>query len=355
MGLEIGREFETSGRTREVSLKEGLKQVSDAWPLLARVRGCYPFKTVYLEARSPFGLWARRKECPVSMEVRVYPDLREERRGLSAMFLNRGGVGTHALRQVGKGRDFEQLREYSPGDDYADIYWKATARRGFPVTKMFQIEKTQEVYVVVDHSRLSAREVDGISDDVVTTQLERFLAAALTLGQVAEQQGDLFGIVSFADRVDNFIRARNGKGHYDACRDALYNLQPSTVSPDFEELVVFLRTRLTRRALVIILTDLSETLTAEAFAEDIPLVTRQHLVMTVALKPSAARPLFTEADAGSPGDVYRDLGGQFLWDELVELQKVLGKQGVQFLLPEHDRLTSDMVTRYLGIKQRQLI
>jgi len=55
----------------------------------------------------------------------------------------------------GKGRDFEKLREYIPGDSLDDIHWKATAKRGHPVTKVFQIERTQEVYVILDASRLS--------------------------------------------------------------------------------------------------------------------------------------------------------------------------------------------------------
>ena len=94
---------------------------------------------------------------PVQSEIRVYPNLLSERKSLAALFLNRGAFGVHAQRQVGKGRDFEKFREYVPGDDYDEIHWKATARRGKPITKVFQIEKTQEVYVIVDASRLSAR------------------------------------------------------------------------------------------------------------------------------------------------------------------------------------------------------
>ena len=96
-------------------------------------------------------------------EIRVYPNLLTERKNLAALFLNRGTFGIHAQRQVGKGRDFEKLREYVPGDGYDEIHWKATARRGRPITKVFQIEKTQEIYVIVDASRLSAREVRSSS------------------------------------------------------------------------------------------------------------------------------------------------------------------------------------------------
>src|SRR5208282_4117081 len=134
------------------------------------------------------------------------------------------------------------------------IHWKATARRGKPITKVFQIEKTQEVYVIVDASRLSAREVQSsrskvqgsmLPDDTQpgilnpepgTSTLERFVTAALVLGLAAERQGDLFGLLTFTDKVEKFVRAKNGKNHYSTCRDALYTLEPKIVTPDFDEL-----------------------------------------------------------------------------------------------------------------------
>src|SRR5205823_6064500 len=86
-------------------------------------------------------------------------NLFNERKHVAALFLRRGQLGTHAQRQAGQGRDFEKLREYVHGDSYDEIHWKASAKRGHPVTKVFQVERTQEVYVIVDASRLSAREV----------------------------------------------------------------------------------------------------------------------------------------------------------------------------------------------------
>ena len=115
------------------------------------------------------------------------PNVFNERKNLAGLFLNRGGLGVHARRQIGKGREFEQLRQYFPGDSYEDLHWKATAKRGMPVTKVFQIERTQEVYVVLDSSRLSSRraqrslrpETAGVDES--GSILERFITAALIM------------------------------------------------------------------------------------------------------------------------------------------------------------------------------
>jgi uncharacterized protein (DUF58 family) len=379
IGIPFDPALDPGGPTREVAPVAGKPATALDWEVRGLRRGRFPVGAVYVEAPSPLGLWVRRVRLPAAMEMRVYPDLGAERRRLSAVFLHRGGGGTHAVRQVGKGREFEQLRDYSRGDDYGDIFWRGTAKRGAPLTKVFQLEKTQEVYVVIDHSRLTARQVGADSPGLAQpedllgkppagdggagaaggvealTSLDRFLSASLALGLVAESRGDHIGVVTFADQVDGFIRAKNGKGHYDACRDALYALAPEEVSPDFEELVVFLRTRLTRRALLVVLTDLSDAMTAEGFIDHLPLLTRQHLVMVVGLRPEAARPLFSDPDAGSVADVYRALSGQFVWEELLEVGRKVEKLGAHFLVPERDALTSEMVGRYLAIKSRQLL
>src|SRR5207247_6971001 len=173
-----------------------------AWPCTPLKRGNYSLVSCHLEAASPWRLWAVRARRSVRTEVRVYPNLFTERKSVAALFLNRGNFGAHALRQVVQGRDFEKLRDYVHGDSYDEIHWKATAKRGRPVTKVFQIERTQEVYVIIDTSRLSARptqaagcrlQVAGLpeghaSPDLqLTTQqptsaLERFVTASLVLG-----------------------------------------------------------------------------------------------------------------------------------------------------------------------------
>lgn len=358
-----------------------------SWTCVPRRRGSYRLDTAYLEAPSPLGFWAIRKTVGVQSELRVYPNLHQERRDLAALFLHRGAFGLHAQRQVGKGRDFEKLREYIPGDGFDEVHWKATAKRGRPITKIFQIERTQEVYVVLDASRLSARatEAEGgaserqsvervaskpwsafnpptlsrsdapRSDAPPASTLERYLTAALVLGLAAEQQGDHFGVLAFSNKVDAFVRAKNGKNHYSACRDALYSIQPQIVTPDFEELFTFIRLRLRHRALLVVLTALDDPVLAQSFVKNIDLVRRQHLVLVNMLPPPGVAPVFSDARAGSVDDLYQHLGGHLLWQKLRELEKVLQRRGVHFSLLQNERLSAQLVSQYLNVKQRQLI
>src|SRR5262245_44616349 len=164
-------------------------------------RGRFLLSKCYLQRPSRLRLWNLRQVIALQSELRVYPDLITGRRKVAAIFLPHGRFGFRQHRQVGKGREFEKLREYIPGDGVEDIHWKATAKRGRPVTKVYQIERTQEVYVIIDSSRLSAR----LSGDM--SILERFITAGLILCLAAARQSDLFGLVTFSDKVHRFIRA----------------------------------------------------------------------------------------------------------------------------------------------------
>lgn len=356
IGLPLPPELPSSSEELLVVLPAGSAQSRLDWPCQPARRGNYRLQRVHLETTSRLGFWAVRGAVPVECEVRVYPNLHEERRHLAALFLNRGAFGLHAQRQVGKGRDFEKLREYIPGDSYDEIHWKATARHGHPITKVFQIERTQEVYVIIDASRLSARPVVGESLDApAQTTLERFLTAALILGQAAEQQGDLFGLLVFSDRVETFLRARNGKAHYSACRDAIHTLEAKPVTPDFDEISAFLRTRLRRRALLVFLTSLDDPVLAESFLNNMTLLAGQHLVLVNMIQPPEARPLFTNDAVAEVDDLYRHLGGHLRWHSLRDLGKTLQRRGVRFSLLENEKLAGELVSQYLGVKQRQLI
>jgi uncharacterized protein (DUF58 family) len=361
VGLAFPKEIESADEDTWTKLPAGTPLCGIACSCVPQKRGSYTLDACYLETPSGLGLWAIRSVLPARCELRVYPDLIREGKKVAAQFLNREGVGVHRQRQVGRGREFEKLRDYAPGDDYNEIHWKATARRGHPVTKVFQVERTQEVYVIVDASRLTARPA-GTSDTPEIRNpkseisiLERFVTASLFFGLAAERQGDLFGLVTFSDQVHGFVRAKNGKAHYGACQETLYNLHPRLVTPDFDELCTFLRLRLRRRALLVFLTELDDPVLAETFQRAMNVLRHQHLILVGMLAPAGAKPLFSGPEPASVDDIYERLGGHLIWHGLRELEGSLGRQGVRLSLLNPDNLTAQLTSLYLNVKQRQLL
>lgn len=319
-------------------------------------RGGYAIDAFYAERGSALGLWDLRYKAALSAEVRVYPGVLNEKRSVAAMLLNRPMTGLHPQRQIGQGREFERLREYVHGDSFDSIHWKASARRTRPITKVYQIERAQDIYVIMDASRLSARPAEGgPGGEGHDTVLERFMTAGLILGMAAERQGDMFGLITFSDRVHGFLRASSGRSHFNSCKEALYLLEPSSATPDYDELCSFISTRIRKRALLVFLTSLDDPVLAETFTRNMDIIRKRHLPLVVMVSPGAARPLFTGPAPGGLNDIYSGLGGHLVWHDLQELDKTLRSKGVTFRATGSSGLSLEVLEMYASIKRRQAL
>ena len=295
LGVNLPSGIQTDSPVIEVEALRGESTVD--WPCIARARGDHSLLHLFVEGSSPLGLWLARETRAVELSFRVYPNLRDH--ATATLFLRTANLGMRVRRQVGKGREFENLRPYLPGDSFEDIHWKATARRSFPTVKLFRVEHAQEVYTIVDASRLSSRE--GI--------LESFIEAALHLALVTEKQGDRFGLVTFSDRPHKFVRAGNGMNHFRLCRETIYNLRAQRVSPDFREVFTSLQLNLRRRSLLVFFTSLDDALLAETFERDIPLLARRHVVLVNVRRTAALTPLYAGGTVTDLDAVYGGLAG----------------------------------------------
>ncbi len=322
------------------------------WKTVPHQRGRFQLSRIALAGHSFLGLWEIRSYHPVNSEIRVYPDLLSESGRISALFLQLSRVGTKVRRQVGQGRDFEKLRDYIRGDSLDRIHWKATAKRNKPMSKEYQVERTQEVYVLIDSSRLAGVPVKIPGQDTENL-FEIYIKAALLTSLVARLQGDHFGLCTFSRGVKNFLRANSGKNHFNACREQLFTLEPERVSPDYRELVTFLGNKLHKRALLIILTNLDDPVLAEEFTACMELLNRRHLVVAISANPAFAHPLFEDDEVNEIDDLYRNLAGHLQDQQLKTLARQLRRHGVHLYRPDPARLTIQVIDQYMAIKERQ--
>ncbi|MBT8338929.1 MAG: DUF58 domain-containing protein [Desulfatitalea sp.] len=364
IGLALPPALVSDHEAVRLRLTDGQAEFSVSWPCRAVRRGLHHAAACHIEIPSRWGLWAMRRKFSLTCEVRVYPNLSADQKNLNGLF-NPRELGWRSMRKLGKGREFEQLRDYLPGDSYEDIDWKATARRRFPVTRVFQVEQSQEIYVVLDASLLSRRSAafvrdrrkvkrhDGSND--TTTIFERYITAALVMALTAERAADRYGLLIFGSTPDCFIKAGRGKAHFNACREALYNRMPRKVSPDFDELFTFIGTHLRKRALLVFLTNLDDPLLSENFVAAMRVAARQHLLMVNMFRPPGAYPLFSSKAVDNRQDIYEHLTGHISWTALSDTRRKLRRYGAGFALLEKKQLCSQLVGQYMDVKQRQLL
>ena len=333
--------IESEHITLDIAAPPGASAIN--WPVLCRARGDYALDALHLETPSPWTLWLLRESRPLGFHFRVYPNLRD--RATAALFRKTANAGLRMRQQVGKGREFDNLRHYIPGDSFEDIHWKATARRAFPIVKLYRVEHAQEVYAVIDASRLSMRE--GI--------LDSYVDAALHLALVAERQGDRFGLVTFSDRTHEFVRARNGLDHFRLCRETIYNLRARRVSPGFRDVFNTLQVNLRRRSLLVFFTSLDDALLAETFEREAPIVARRHVMLVNITQTAGMKPLFAGDPPSTIDALYDNLAGQMMWNRMRTLQLALQNRGIRLYMVDSGRIKSEVTSEYLEVKRRQLL
>jgi uncharacterized protein (DUF58 family) len=338
------------------------------WPWTPEVallrRGLWPVPRVGIEWRSRFGIWRLRQWFDSPAQLRIDADLRPGRRGILRSPVYRALVAARQAPWTGHGREFERLREYQAGDNYAEIAWKSTARRGVPVTRLFQWEQKQEVYFVVDQSRASASLIDRVLDtDANIPQaraprrlLDLAVETALVGATVALELGDEFGLVTYADQPKTWLQAGSGQFQFRQFRDRLLNLEPLPTTADYEGLFSTIRLRLRRRAYLVLLADLAERSLSGSMRRGITLLGTSHIVLMTSVLPAHARPAFSPGEQPrTDQDVYAALAGEKESQRLAALARQLRQLGseLRFVSPENFLRTA--VEGYLESKREQRV
>jgi uncharacterized protein (DUF58 family) len=370
LGLALPQTIQSDQTDLIVRLQSDQEAYKVSWPCMPLQRGRFALTRGHVECSSWLGLWAFRRRFDLDSELRAYPNLTRGGHDLAGLF-RRSELGVHTRRQVGKGREFEQLRDYLAGDNFEDIDWKATARRRNPVTRVFQVEQAQEIYVILDASRLSTRPAAFLTErrrnqrgpDAATapttgggaTIFDRYVTASLVMAIVAEQVADRYGLLIFSDKPDCYIKSGRGHAHYNACRETLYDRRAGLVSPDFDELFTFVGTHIRKRALLVFLTSLDDPVLAGSFEQAMAIAGRRHIVMVNMFRPPGAHPLFSNANIRESRGIYQHLAGHTVWESLNETQRRLRRRGAEFELLDQSQLCSQLVRQYLDVKQRQVL
>ena len=94
---------------------------------------------------------------------------------------------------------------------------------------------------------------------------------------------------------------------------------------------------------------------AESFVRNVQLINRHHLVLVNMIAPLGVGPLFKNNDVQSTEDIYSKLSGHLRWHDLRELERVLHRGGVTLSMIDNARLSADLVTQYVNVKQRQIL
>jgi uncharacterized protein (DUF58 family) len=312
-------------------------------------RGDHPAGKLYVRYRSPIGLLERWSAADLTQTVRIYPATSTAQE--QNLFLARNRqleLQLRKQRQRGLGRDFETLRDYLDGDDLRDVCWKASARRGALITKQYQTERSQAVWLLIDAGRLLQARVGGY------TKLDYATATALSMSQLALASGDRVGLLAYGRETQQLIAPRRGGGQLRQILDALALVRGETAEADHLRATVTLNRLQPRRSLVLWLTDPAETSMQPEVAEGAAQLMRRHLVLFVAIEQRDLRQI-----AGMRPENQQQMFAGAAAQEMVHWRELLlarlRQRGALTLETDPEEMTSFVLNRYLEIKEKALL
>jgi uncharacterized protein (DUF58 family) len=314
------------------------------YKLLPTDRGNFSFGSIYLRCRGLLGLAWIDRVIPAAESVQVYPNLLEVRRyeALVRTTLVRAG-GYRSKRLPGAGREFSHYRDYTPDDDFRHVSWKATARRGRPITAVHESEHSQDIIFCLDIGRMMAARVGTL------TKLDHAINAVLMLTHVSQSFQDNLGLLVFSHTVHLWLPPAKGHAQHARFLQALYSIKPELCYVNYAEAFQYLIGRHPKRALTMVFTDLLDGVVSAEYRDAARLLRRFHLSLTLAvadvpLQNLAARtPTTTE-------QMYDVLVARDLLHGRAELLRGLEREGAMVLDTVPERLTIDAVNRYLSLK-----
>jgi len=319
--------------------------------VLPHERGDHSFGDIYVRSRGPYGLVVRQAGIPARQDVRVYPNLLETAK--YELLLRRGRLMHLGLRpalRLGLGTEFESLREYLPDDEYRQIDWKATARRGSLVSRAYQSERSQNIVIALDVGRTMCMGTGPESDGRRMTKLDYAINAALMLAYVAgSSTGDRLGLLTFADRVTGYLPPRKGKGQLFAVLQTLYNLGTTTVESDYGAALRHLAARWRKRSLIVVFTDVLDVESSRGLITHLAALSPTHLCLCVLVRDPATAEA-AEAVPQSAGDVYRQAVARQVTHERDQAKAALASHGVVVIDALPTQLSPAVVNKYLQLK-----
>jgi uncharacterized protein (DUF58 family) len=317
--------------------------------VLPRRRGAFDVGRTYLRIASLLGLWQRNLKLSVPHRLRVYPNVKAlNTYGLLARRNRIDLMGFRKTRGRGSDVEFDRLRDYQPDDDYRRIDPFASARYRRLITREYEVSRNQNIFFMIDCSRLMAAESRGLPN------LDHALNATLMLSYLALDFGDNVGLCAFDESVRAFLPPTSGPRSKTAVLHVLYDLHESPAEADYEQAFRTLNLRVRQRSLVVLFTNVMDGASFDLLRPHIRILTRRHLPLVLLLRDED---LFDLAEA-QPRSVpeFFEIGAAAelaTWRERMasELQRL----GALVLDITPSQATPDLINSYLRIKADQLL
>jgi uncharacterized protein (DUF58 family) len=352
ISIEVIDEIPLQFQVRDINFKLWLKPGKSQrihYQIRPTRRGEYTFNDLNVYASSVTRMIQRRYTIPAEKTLPVYPSFIQMRKyELLAISNKLQMTGIKKIRRIGHNFEFDQIKNYTVGDDYRTVNWKATARKNDLMVNQYMDERAQNVYSIIDMGRLMKMPFNGL------TLLDYSINSTLVISNIAMRKQDKAGVISFSHRIDSVLAADRKSTHINNILELLYHQKTNFLDSNFELLYQLVRRKINQRSLLILYTNFESVSSMQRQLPYFRNLSKSHLLVVVFFQNTELRKVF-EREAKGTEDIYiKTIAEKFDFEKRL-ITKELEANGIHSILTAPENLTVNTINKYLELKARGLI
>jgi uncharacterized protein (DUF58 family) len=312
-------------------------------------RGEYIFGKLIVFASSPLKIVKRKFIFQKDELVPVYPSIIQMQQYDFLAIGNRlTEIGLKKIRRIGHTQEFEQIKEYVPGDDFRTINWKATAKQNQLMVNQYQDERSQPIYSIIDTGRVMKMPFNGLK------LLDYAINSTLAFSNVALKRNDKTGMLAFSKNIETFVPAVQKITHLNTILEKLYNINTEFTDSDFGLLYATVKRKINHRSLLLLYTNFEHISALKRQLPSLLAMAKKHVLVVIFFENTELEELIV-ADAEDLQTIYHKTIAEKFPLEKRLMQKELQRYGIQTILTKPESLTINTINKYLEIKARGLL
>ena len=312
-------------------------------------RGEYVFGNLNVYAASPLRIVKRRFVFQKDQMVPVYPSIIQMQQFDFLAINNRlSNMGLKKIRKLGHTQEFEQIKEYVPGDDIRTLNWKATAKQNQFMVNQYQDEKSQPVYSIIDTGRVMKMPFNGLK------LLDYAINSALAFSNVALKRHDKTGLVAFSKHIENYLPAVQKPTYLNTILETLYTIDTAYTDSDFGALYSHVKRKINQRSLLLLYTNFEHISALKRQLPYLLALAKKHVLVVIFFENSELEKLIATDAEDLQALYHKTIAEKFSLDKKL-MQKELQRYGIQTILTKPEQLTINTINKYLEIKARGLL
>ncbi|MEL6924095.1 MAG: DUF58 domain-containing protein [Bacteroidota bacterium] len=345
---ELPFQFQLRDFQQSLSLKAG-EEKTISYYLKPVERGEYTFGAINVFMKSMLGLVEKRYRHKYEMMVPVFPSIIQMKQfELRAFAHVAHQKGIKRLRRLGHSYEFEQIKNYVPGDDYRSINWKASSRHASLMVNQYTDERSQQIYSIIDKSRSMKMPFEGLS------LMDYAINTSLVISNIILQKHDKAGLFTFSDKIGTTLRADRRPSQLNRILNALYNEKERPVEANYEILYHAARKLINGRSMLLLYTNFESDYAMERVLPILRRINNLHLLVVVFFRNTEIED-FTKKECTTTEEIYHQtIARKYIHDKEQMVQK-LKQYGIQAILTRPEELSVNTVNKYLELKSRGLI